>query len=208
MSFIGKINKDLVVIDEKLQGSRLLFYVEPVETDGCGKWIDSYDFFRGVVKVIKPTKTPNNFPSKTAEKNLGKTFKCRTSSCTVTKLLTGSQVVVEFENGYSTTTSIHDIIRGVLRNPTDPSVCGVGYIGIGQYNAVNSASSYKVWTSMLQRADLSEKISVADEWYDFQNFTVWYKNEINLRKNSDIRLSLEKDILSHQDDKIYIVHQQ
>lgn len=199
MSFIGKVNKNRIVVEEKLEGQRLLFYVQQLESSDNGMWVDSHDFFRGVFK----SEQKNIKLAKANEKYLGKTFSGRTGSYTIVEVLDGNKVVVEFDNGYSTITTVYHALAGSVRNPTGPSVCGIGYVGIGQYNAKTSIVAYSAWTQMLRRITQSGKIGLAEEWHNFQNFAAWYIHETNIRKRSDIGFVVEKDILSPENGKIY-----
>lgn len=199
MSFIGRINKNRTVVEEKMQDQRLLFYVQQLDSQDCGMWVDSHDFFRGVFKADKKIATL----AKSNVKHLGKTFTGRTGSYTIVEVLDGNKVVVEFDNGYSTITSTSHAICGSVRNPTGPSVGGIGYIGIGQYNATTAVTSYSAWSQMIRRTIKSETVDVVEEWHNFQTFAVWYKNEIELRVNSGVMFVVEKDILSPEDGKIY-----
>lgn len=92
---------------------------------------------------------------------------------------------------------------GKIVDKTQPSVYGVGYMGIGSYNSNNY--SYSVWLNMLQRCCASnEKINptyqeceVCDEWLNYQNFAKWYSKHA-LCENGH----LDKDILI-KNNKIY-----
>lgn len=199
MSFIGRVNKNRIVVEEKIEGQRLLFYVQQLESNDNGTWVDSHDFFRGVFKSDQK----NIKLAKANEKYLGKTFSGRTGSYTIVEVLDGNKVVVEFDNGYSTITTTYHALGGSVRNPTGSSVCGIGYVGIGQYNAKTAVTAYSAWAKMLRRITQSDKIGLAEEWHDFQNFAAWHRHEMSLKQRSDIGFVVEKDILSPEDSKIY-----
>ena len=101
---------------------------------------------------------------------------------------------------------------GSVSNPYHLTVCGVGYLGIGEYNVkINSKTSlcYKVWNDMLRRC-YSEKhqnnnltyigCTVADGWKCFQTFAKWYYKNYNF--NIMFKWELDKDIL-FKENKIY-----
>lgn len=96
------------------------------------------------------------------------------------------------------------IATGSWKNPNNPAVCGVGYIGIGQYNSQHKGKdsrAYSRWSSMLSRC-YSENdpeyhnyggrgVSVCEEWHNFQKFAKWFHEHDRLGCTN---LSLDKDI--------------
>lgn len=82
-------------------------------------------------------------------------------------------------------------ISGRFKDPTYPSVMGVGYIGIGKYKPwMNSKKTkeYQIWSAMLLRCydKLVHKkkpkysdCSVCEEWHNFQNFAEWCNSQPN-----------------------------
>lgn len=108
-----------------------------------------------------------------------------------------------------------DIVNGVVGNPNYPSVQGIGYIGVGEYNSVNSKEIYKTWCHILDRC-YNQKcqrystygakgITVCENWYNFQNFAKWYIENSKWNTNNYI-LEIDKDILCNiinKNTKIY-----
>lgn len=119
-------------------------------------------------------------------------------------------LVVRFENGYQVNAYITNIKRGEIKNPYHPSVCGVGYIGVGDFRpniGVKNSKEYSTWKNMLRRCydqSFQEKspnyigCSVAPEWHNFQNFAGWVTDHKNWNKG----YQLDKD-LKIIDNKIY-----
>ena len=102
--------------------------------------------------------------------------------------------------------------NGILKNPYDRTVYGVGYIGVGKHKvAINKVVTpvYKAWAGMLERC-YSENMkhrnnsyfhiaTVCKEWHNFQVFGDWYEEN---KYQTDERLHVEKDILVAR-NKIY-----
>ena len=95
---------------------------------------------------------------------------------------------------------------GSVKNPYDRTICGVGYIGVGEYKTgtdTKHTEEYQNWTCMIRRCydeKLKERYSayygdcfVCDEWHNFKNFARWW-NE-NIYRVGTERMHLDKDIL-------------
>lgn len=93
-----------------------------------------------------------------------------------------------------------------VKNPYDRTICGVGYIGVGEYKTgtdTKHTEEYQNWTCMIRRCydeKLKERYSayygdcfVCEEWHNFQNFAKWW-NE-NIYRVGTERMHLDKDIL-------------
>ena len=107
------------------------------------------------------------------------------------------------------------IKTGSVANYLIPSVCSIGYLGLGKYNKKDYKCIYSIWIHLLQRCyDIkcdrykvygNKFITVCEEWHNFQNFASWYEN--NIKWNTEnYKLELDKDILCnvlHKDIKIY-----
>lgn len=98
------------------------------------------------------------------------------------------------------------------KNLLFPTVCGIGYLGIGVYNVKengDTTKAYKVWSSMLHRAYSSKYknkfltymyCTVITEWKCFQNFAKWHEENFNPETMQE--WELDKDILIKR-NKIY-----
>lgn len=123
-----------------------------------------------------------------------------------------NNMLVLFENGYKTSVSYSNFVKGNVKNPYDKSVCGVGFIGEGEYSNSkdkNRSPQYSRWNSMLGRcysdSFLKKKptyksCEVCEEWHNFQNFAKWYDD--NYYEIFGEKMSLDKDILV-KGNKIY-----
>jgi hypothetical protein len=123
--------------------------------------------------------------------------------------LGGGKYLVEFDNGYRTSSSIKELTSNRIKNPTFISLYGVGYIGVGEAKATyidpvgikRNVREYEVWYGMLSRCYNENNVryqlyggkgvTVCKDWHNFQNFNAWYKLQPSRSKNYD----LDKDIL-------------
>lgn len=75
--------------------------------------------------------------------------------------------------------------KGTVKNPMQPSVCGVGFVGLGKYSVSIDGvltKEYTTWNSMINRC-YGEKILnarptyedkfVRVDWHNFQNYAEW-----------------------------------
>ncbi|MFP5111845.1 hypothetical protein ACSU64_05635 [Bacillaceae bacterium C204] len=121
-------------------------------------------------------------------------------------------VIVMFDTGNLVRTTYERFKNGSVRNPYDPTVCEVGFIGEGIHKASKNGKltrAYVTWNSMLNRA-YSKKyhdrnpsykdVTVCREWWNFQNFAEWFYN--NYYKVDNEPMSIDKDILV-KGNKIY-----
>lgn len=110
-------------------------------------------------------------------------------------------ILVEFQDKHKAIvhTSYKDCRRGRVKNPYHPSVCGVGYMGVGEYNS--NTKAYEEWLSMMKRCydkkvhEINPTYSgvVVDEYFhNFQNYCKW--REKNYYEVNDEIMCLDKDI--------------
>ena len=121
-------------------------------------------------------------------------------------------VLVEFidEFRHRFKTSSNSLRKGLIKNPFHPSVCGVGYLGVGDFRCSLDSivtQEYAKWHHMIHRcydAKFHEKnptykdCMVCDDWHNFQNFAEWYTKQ----KGYDENYELDKDLLI-EGNKIY-----
>ena len=140
---------------------------------------------------------------------VGKVFPTNGSvDCVVVEYGGWDSVTVEFldENAARTTTQMSNLKRGMVANPYEKSVKGVGYLGEGSFKSKESGSSrkitlaYYIWSGMLERGycpKLHKKhptyigCTVCEEWHNFQVFAKWYTSH----EFYGIGYQLDKDIL-------------
>jgi len=131
---------------------------------------------------------------------------------TISEYTSTIDMTVEFEDGYTTKTIYSNFKRGVVKNPYEKTVLGIGYLGQGEYKGCeinNQSKQYSTWRSMLRRCysvNAHEKqptyinCTVIEEWHNFQVFAKWYDE--NIYTIRDEKLQLDKDIL-FKGNKIY-----
>lgn len=100
--------------------------------------------------------------------------------------------------------------RGSFKSPYSKSILNIGYIGIGDGFA-ERPKEYTLWNDMLNRCyntrlDRRRDVNyhncyVSEEWHNFQNFLIWYDQNIQLYK-VDEPITLDKD-LQYKGNKIY-----
>lgn len=140
---------------------------------------------------------------------LGKDFYTNNSgSCFVFEYVNYKNVLVIFHDPVCLVScSMSNLKKGKVENPLKPTVCGVGYIGVGVYNSANSKRCYFLWNNMLKRCYSEterfkfpsyEGITVCEDWHNFQNFAEWcYGQEhFNRKESNDRYYHLDKDIIN------------
>ena len=135
---------------------------------------------------------------------------CETS-LTIVEDLGWDNVIVRFDSGYVTKTQRSSILKGTVKDKLFRSVCGVGYLGDGEYSRVDHKIAYQTWVDMLKRAYTEKKgrcnyfgVTVCEEWHNFQSFAKWCHSQdfFNIKDKNGKRYDLDKDILV-KGNKIY-----
>lgn len=121
--------------------------------------------------------------------------------------------VVQFnDTGYIANVACQAIRTGEIRDPTVPTVCGVGYQGEGKYSKCTHLRFYELWRSMLDRCYSGRQdrhsyaeVVVDPSWFCLQTFCEdiqelsgfqnWYDNQ---------EYELDKDLLGNS--KVYSKH--
>ena len=119
-------------------------------------------------------------------------------------------IVVEFQDEYKAKvhTQYNHFLKGEVKNPYYPSVCGVGMIG-NKYPVsykYKDTKEYSVWRGMLYRCfdeKTKEKCpayknaTCCDEWLLFDNFYEWLHSQENFDKWLNNKMwALDKDIIN------------
>lgn len=126
-----------------------------------------------------------------------------------------SDIDIKFHDRYGHVkkhTAYQNFILGQVKNPYDITVYGAGYLGVGKHKvSINKiiTNEYAAWASMIKRCysegsaymnkSYFHKVTVCDDWHNFQNFGDWYNDNYI---ECEGRLHLDKDIL-HPGNKIY-----
>lgn len=132
----------------------------------------------------------------------------------ITEYIEKDIVIVKFEDGYTIKSRYGHFKRGVLVNPYDKSVCGIGYIGEGEHvvskNGIHT-QAYRCWHSMIMRCydEINFKKQptykdcyVSEFFHNYQNYAKWY-NE-NYYEVGTERMEVDKDVLT-KGNKVYSV---
>lgn len=127
------------------------------------------------------------------------------SICTVVDYRRATEVFVRFD-GYDQAVMFEagNLRKGRFRNPYQPTIYGVGFIGDGPYQSKigrKSAPAYISWCKMLDRC-YSQKYQSASptyvgcyvnsDWHNFQNFADWYHQQPNSGTDG---YHLDKDLI-------------
>lgn len=136
----------------------------------------------------------------------------------VVNYIDSHHVIINTDYNYEVTVSKQSLLKKEWRTPYTPRVCNRGYIGIGKYNPTQgyndkhhsiATPQYDTWENMFCRCYSDKYLSkrptyqgceVCEEWYNFQNFGLWYDD--NYWKCGDEPMRLDKDFLS-KNNRIY-----
>jgi hypothetical protein len=124
-----------------------------------------------------------------------------------------SNITVKFlEYGNFVHTTYGNFKTGIVKNPYDKTVSGIGYLGEGNYKVTEKGKvteQYWSWREMIRRCN-DDKVhnrqpaykgcKVDERWHNFQVFCKWFDE--NYYTVEGQRMSLDKDIL-HKSNKIY-----
>lgn len=96
-------------------------------------------------------------------------------------------ILIRFvSTGYEVRVQAGNLKRGWVKDHLLPTVCGVGFIGTGEFKSRSEGKitkHYDAWKNMLSRCydtKTQEKhptyigCTVCEEWHNFQNFSRWY----------------------------------
>lgn len=134
----------------------------------------------------------------------------------IVKYNDANNITVEFQDEYCA--KVHTIysnfVRGNVKNPYHPSVCGIGLIGDKYPSKINGkhTKEYKAWRSMIMRSQNKEykknhptyeDVTVCEEWLLFTNFYEWIHSQSNFSKwaNGE-QWNIDKDIIK-KGNKVY-----
>lgn len=125
----------------------------------------------------------------------------------ITKDVNAKEVWVRFlKTGYEYSTTRECAKSGQVKDPTQPSIYGVGFIGVGVFRSSEKGiptRCYKTWLNMLKRCYDEKSLekrptykgcTVCDEWHNFQNFAQWYSD--NYPSDNEI-YQIDKDLSSY-----------
>lgn len=125
--------------------------------------------------------------------------------CVIIQYSNFDNILVEFldVSKYRVKVRGSDLRKGKVKNLFYPSVCGIGYLGDGEFKSRvynKKTEAYRCWCSMLARCYAPLKCksknaykgcTVHEDWHNFQVFAKWYYNN----KFKGQGYHLDKDIL-------------
>lgn len=107
------------------------------------------------------------------------------SSCVVISAPKGRKALVRFRDkmAHEMWAYKNNLARGELKNPYHPSLCGVGFMGVGRFSSWSDGKLcpvYSRWANMIKRCYGSpdrnksyDDCSVRGDWHSLQEFGAW-----------------------------------
>lgn len=116
----------------------------------------------------------------------GDTYETKYGTLEILEYINAQKVKCKFlKTNFVTFARRIQILNDRVKDPLFPTVYGKGYLGIGDYNSVNSTNAHACWSGMIGRCysdDLHKKYptykncKVCYEWHNFQNFAKWHND--------------------------------
>ena len=125
-----------------------------------------------------------------------------------------NDIDVQFDDGTIVEHRMYgNFLKGQIKNPFFPSVCGVGFIGVGDFKTCDEngkeTKCHKTWHAMHircydpkyhEKRPTYENCTVCEEWNNYQVYAKWH-NE-NYYEVGNEKMALDKDILC-KGNKVY-----
>ena len=102
----------------------------------------------------------------------------------IVNYINANHVEIDFiATGFKAITEAGNIRRGEVKDRLHPNVCGVGFIGEGEYG--RNSKPYKTWRGVLERCYCPKYqkkrptyigVTVCNDWHNFQNFAKWFED--------------------------------
>lgn len=128
--------------------------------------------------------------------NVGRVYEIAAGgTVTVTRKISLTKVEIQHNDkyGHKTVVSITNLREGNIKNPYRPNAYGKGYFGVGPYvgaKGKHNYPSYRIWHSLIKRVYVKKpELSLWEDWHDFQVFTRWYLNELEMIEEGSFKLS-------------------
>jgi len=130
-------------------------------------------------------------------------------TCTVVSVVNKKKIKVEFKDGFQTECTLHNLRAGSVYNPFHPKIYGIGFMGIGNYQAKMDETIhpyYDAWRGALRRcydgkfhlkSPTYAGCSVDSRWHNYQTFGEWSDNQV-----FEKGFKLDKDLLVYG-NKVY-----
>ena len=122
--------------------------------------------------------------------------------------------LIKFEDGTIVEAPQGSIKKGRVKNPNAPYVCGIGYMGQGEYDSNKYKKEYFLWKSLIRKCYKDtgtycyKNVLVANSWHNFQVFCkdIQKFEKYNEWKKDSWKWNLDKDIICEKENispKIY-----
>lgn len=122
----------------------------------------------------------------------------------VEEYINSTNVHILFINtGTKIITALKEVRKGSVRDIMHPTVCSVGFFGIGEHlgtteDGCKNSPAYEVWRGIIRRCyDKNcksylryEDVDVCKEWHNFQNFAEWFYSQ----KHCEDGFAVDKDL--------------
>lgn len=134
------------------------------------------------------------------EQLIGKVYKTKNyGDVRVISYQNSRDILVQFlDTGATTSATMGNLKKGLLRDYYKKTNYGVGFLGVGKYSSTSDKKIYTAWRNMFRRCYSGkdagyDDVSVCEEWHNFQVFACWaYSQKMSI----DPDWELDKDILS------------
>lgn len=177
-------------------------------------WVEFQDEFKTKVHSSYrrfqqgKVRNPNVAHPATILSRLGESIN-NTQGCkmTIINYNTANDLVVEFENGYTTHGSYKDFKKGNIKNLYYSSIFGKACIGekYSTYDNGKESKEYETWFNMIARCydekwkqsyPVYEECKCCEEWLLYENFYEWLHSQENFEIWKHLnRSALDKDII-------------
>lgn len=122
----------------------------------------------------------------------------------VVSVIDGNNFIVRFNDGFEKLAQRKEVVNGVIKNPYHPHVCGVGFVGQGEFTCKGkdgaNTTEYEVWNGLFKRCYNKKRqemmtpsyagCTVHADWHNFQKFAKWFTSHPNYGKG----YALDKDL--------------
>ncbi len=119
---------------------------------------------------------------------------------------------------YECTASANSIRRGSVKDKYMPFVCGVGFIGEGEFEPSTNrraTGKYEVWADMIKRCYYHKRqiksptyigCSVCVEWHNFQVFAKWMSEQDHDGKQLDKDIKVKGNKVYSPETCMFVTH--
>jgi hypothetical protein len=136
------------------------------------------------------------------EDRIGETNRNKNGSeMRISEYYNADHLIVRFSDGYTVKNTYSNFKKGLIKNPYDKTIYGVGFIGIENYSLlknISSRKSYQIWRDIFYRCysnkgDSYKDCYVCEEWKNYSNFENWFLE--NYYEVNHERVHIDKDLI-------------